>query len=369
MDLTGEKVKHINLGIGTILRQTVAKDMRYLWIAFPDGEKEFQYPQAFVKLLVLQDDSKQIEIQGLLESIKEPEPPVPPISTKPPSTPPSPSTQGATTKLDPSTQRPSDSGVKTVKKPPIKKAIDEDCNLAIKCTYCDGGATKASIGFNGPCSDMMIIDNIEKKHHVWCSQQDCPCNEYLKGQIGRKELDELCSGEGFVCYESQMLRDWKVMGGTHHTGDRAGYTIPFKRTRPNTLVALTTRNPEDKETDRFIFGAFLVYSADEGDEFNWGSAEAHPKYRIELTRNEAAKMKYWKYHHNSTDPGNPKWGSGLHRYLSDQESAQILRDIASLKIGTKDEALAKEFFEKYCTLNQLDPEDLPKADGALLQRR
>lgn len=342
MNLIGELVSHQELGTGTILSQTDNDSHPYFIIAFGDGEKKFNL-KAFESHLVLLNEARQLEMNAFLESIHPPTPP-PPADRLPPSV--------ATAPTMP------------VRKQRFKPSRDEDCNLAIKCTFCDGGSNNIDIGFHGVCSDLMILDNIEKKHHVWCSQPDCPCNEYLRGQITREELDEQCTGDGFVCYESQMLRDWTVMGGTHHTGDRAGETIPFKKTRPNTLCVMTTRNPQDTEADRYIFGVYLINSADPGDEWTWGSAEAHPKYRLALTRQETRHLPFWKYYANSENPGNPKWATGLHRYQSDVQCAQILRDIAELKRGTRDEALAREFFDHYCSLTDIDPAALPSPKGA-----
>lgn len=343
MNLLGELVSHHEWGTGTIVSQTTLNNQTYYIVAFAKHEKKFN-PAAFRSHLICQNEVKQREMNVYLDSIQ-------PLAPTKPSSP----------------IQPIPLNEKKDKKRRLQGSRDNDCNLAIKCTFCDGGSTKSTIGFNGVCSDMMIINNIEKKPHVWCSQPDCDCNQYLEGQISRKELDGLCTGDGFVCYESQMLRNWTVMGGTHHNGDRDGETIPFKRTKPNTLCVMTTRNPQDTEADRCIFGVYLIISADPGDEWTWGSAEAHPKYRLALTPSEASHMLFWKYYFNSINSDNPRWGTGLHRYQSDVQCAQILRDIVEIKSGTTDDDLAREFFTHYCNLTEIDPDTLPLPNGALYQ--
>ena len=56
--------------------------------------------------------------------------------------------------------------------------------------------------------DEMIDYNIEVAQHNWCCDDDSPCKQYYDGIITRKELDSISEEDGFVCYESQMLRNW-----------------------------------------------------------------------------------------------------------------------------------------------------------------
>lgn len=48
------------------------------------------------------------------------------------------------------------------------------------------------------------------------------------------------------------------MGGVIQKGDRAGEPMPIKRVRLNTLCTMTTRDPGEKEKERYIFGVYLI---------------------------------------------------------------------------------------------------------------
>lgn len=62
MKLVGQTIKHKVFGTGIVSN----KDDHILTICFPIGEKQFIYPDAFSKFLVLRDGNMQNEIQNLL---------------------------------------------------------------------------------------------------------------------------------------------------------------------------------------------------------------------------------------------------------------------------------------------------------------
>lgn len=53
---------------------------------------------------------------------------------------------------------------------------------------------------------------------------------------------------------------------------------------------------------------------------------------------------------------------------TDEQAASILKDIATVKKGKKDEALAKEFLERFCEINNIELSDLPIMEGALQRK-
>ena len=239
------------------------------------------------------------------------------------------------------------------------------CNVAFKCTYCDGGKDKKNIGFKGICSDDTIRYNINKEKHVWCSNESSYCSNYLNGEISRKELDATIKNNGFVCYESKMLRDWEASAGFHHNGKNKGKPMTMRNVSSNNLALLTTRFPYDQEVDRIIFAVFLILENYEGDNYEEGNVKAHPEYKLQLTIEEAKKLKFWDYYCNRNKPETIKYGSGLHRYISDIQAAQVLKKISEIKKGTEEEKFAEEFLEHYCGLKQLDINGIPKPNGAL----
>ncbi len=241
-------------------------------------------------------------------------------------------------------------------------------NLAFKCNYNNGGRNEKRIGFFGVCSDDVIWHNIEVEKRVWCTQPECPCMRYYQGLITRKELDEKFDIGNSVCIESDQLRSWRTSAGMHHNGPRKGLAMKLLHAGKDCLAVLTTRFPGEKEQDRVIFAVFLVDDFYEGNDREDGFVTAKPVYRISLNLGESRGMLFWRYFANANDPARPAWSSGLHRYITDTESVQILRDIARIKKDTMDKALAGDFLKHYCQLHGMDPESVPEPSGALSRR-
>jgi hypothetical protein len=209
----------------------------------------------------------------------------------------------------------------------------------------------------------MIVQNIIEKK-VWCTQPECPCFQYNLGEISRVELDE----KGDSCYESHLLDKWTAYAGIFHNGPKAGEGIKMKKVQKNSLCVLTTREPNTSEEDRYIFGLFLVDDSYTGDSNNSGSVSTSSKFKLEFTPDEAKQLIYWRYNFNSNSPDKAHWGTGLFRYLSDEQSAQILRDAKAIKTGTIDEKLATEFYDYYCNVNVIDINRLGAPEGVLIER-
>ena len=51
--------------------------------------------------------------------------------------------------------------------------------------------------------------------------------------------------------------------------------------------------------------------------------------------------------------------------MSDEQAAQILKDIAAVKKATAQEELAQEFFEYFCKINNITIENISPNNGAL----
>lgn len=238
-------------------------------------------------------------------------------------------------------------------------------NIAFKCNYCDGGKDQNGIGYLCACSDELIGYNIEVAQHSWCCNEEAPCSQYYDGIIDRETLDEQNDDGGFVCYESQMLRNWAAFAGFVLTGENKQKPMKLSKVQINSLAILTSREPYAPEKDRFVFGVFLVDEAYEGDNRDEGYVTTSSKYKISLTQKEAKKILFWNYYHNENSPEKVAWGQGLHRYITDIQAASVLYDIWKVKAGTKDEELAKEFLDHFCKINAIKFDDLPVLEGAL----
>lgn len=339
-NIIGKEVSHKMFGSGIV----AAKEKEIISVQFSNGVKKFSYPDAFKQFLVTHDTELQLQVQ---HDIGEKQQQI--------------EKQRAVTIIDPVAIAPLKSKHK------VKKV--ERSNIAFKCNYCDGGATQWSVGFNGVCSDAVINYNIEKAHHVWCSDETCLCRQYLDGKISRQDLISSIHGSNFICYESAILRDWKASAGCIQTGMDKGKPMRLLKVQHNSLAILTTRNPYDTDDKRFIFAVFLVDENFEGDTRESGYVTTNSKWKIELTPQEAHKMLFWNYYVNENAPGKVVFGSGLHRYISDNQAVQILKDIVEVKEKPNEKDFALEFLHHYCTVNGIDIDEVPSPNGALIQNK
>ena len=332
------KVKHKAFGDGIV----ISIEDSYILIEFPQGVKKFAYPDAFDGYLTVEDEDINQCIQQEIENIKKIE-------------------KEKLENLERQKQIQRKNKEKHIK---VKKKMDARANIAFKCNFCDGGQTDEQVGFNGVCSDEIIHNNILIEKRTWCSSDDCQCGQYLKGNTSRSELEDVNDND-LLCYESQMLRDWKALAGIVQRGKRKGEFMKLNKVQNNSLCVLTTRDPKTTERERYIFAVFLVDETYEGDNREAGYVTTESKYRIKLSSKEAHKMLFWNYHANNNRPEVALWSSGLHRYFEDEQAIQILKDIAKLKQGTKQEKLSREFLHHFAKINGLDIRDVPEKNGAL----
>lgn len=190
-------------------------------------------------------------------------------------------------------------------------------HIAVKCTYCDGDEGEF-VGFNGTCSDLVIAWNIRMKHRVWCSDDDCNCKKYYdRGFRGPRPVD--------ACYESALFRDWKYCGGFHHSGKSPGKPIYHDVSEGNIAVLTTRFRREDTEDRRRIVGFFKIAKVDYPDGGQWLWADKH--FRVRLRMEEARELLFWDYYSNQAGKEDKVWITGLTRYLSAEQTADILRSL------------------------------------------
>ena len=344
MNLAGQLVIHKTFGEGKVIDHTGG----YLSVLFGESEKRFIYPDSFQVFLRAKDETLHTAIQNelaeaqaqkqLLQHEKE---------------------SAALLEREKVAEK------RFVPTKP-KERVSPRANIAFKCNYCNGGKSSERIGFHGVCSEAVIRYNIKEKNHVWCSSPDSPCRQYYDGMISSySELEDVFNRDGSVCYESAMLRDWSAFAGITHTGENKGRPMKLKQVQINSLAVLTTRLPNEPEENRFIFAVFLVDDTYEGDAREEGYVSTTSRYKIEMMPNEAQKLRFWNYYSCPNAPDVVKFGSGLHRYLSDEQATQILRDITAIKKGTAQEALAGEFLDHFSRVNGIDIEGIPQNGGAL----
>lgn len=331
MEITGQAVKHKIYGSGKIIEFNRNDNRRYIIVRFAIGEKEFPYPSCFEKFLLAESaDFKNFVEEELHAFILEQE----------------------NERVMQEIERDKRAAHYEEIRRSNTRRVHSRGNIAFKCSFCDGGASTSQVGFCNICSDENIKNNILKEKHTWCSS-DSYCKAYLNGEITREELQARFDEDNTaVCYESNLLRAWCYEAGLVVNGINKGKPRTIKQIQNNSLCVLTTQ--KDSASDRQIFGVFIVSRSAEGNEFSAGRVEAHYKYRLSLTPQEAGLMKFWDYHRNKSEKAPYKWGQGLFRYLDDNVCIKILKDIVNIKRGTADEQLAVEFLNYYCTINKLE---------------
>lgn len=349
MDLIGETVKHKSFGRGTVTEC----DKSYLTVQFEQAEKKFQYPDAFKSFLVIEDKTIMNELKTLIKVKKRDYLLIAPE------------------KIYNLVEEPQKTHEAPSKPAPVKKSKNKRHNIAFKCNYCDGGAADSSVGYHGVCSDDIIQNNIKIEKRVWCSAEDSECRRYLAGEITRSELDAMCSGNdaGFVCHESQMLRDWKAFAGITQSGENKGQPVKLKEVKNDSLAVLTTRRPDSSEEERFVFAVFLVEGNYGGGLKEKAYVTTSSEYKMELAPAEASKILYWNYYFNINKPDLISLGSGMHRYLSDEQAAQILKDIVDVKTDIDEKKLAVSFFEHFCLTKGIDKNDIAPPSGTLARQQ
>lgn len=344
MDLINCPVKHISWGNGVVTEQ----ENNYIRVAFSIGEKQFVYPDAFEKFLKCEDTTVQNQIkEDILLKKRQRE-----LSER--------ERQMTLDQISGSTPHMNTRNGK-------KKKYPKE-NIAFKCNFCDGGKKQNGIGYRCACSDSLIDYNIEEAHHSWCCSETSPCYQYYSGKINRVTLDQYARNGEFVCYESQMLKNWTAFAGFVLTGENKQKPMKLNKVQINSLAILTSRVPYSPEKERFVFGVFLVDEAYEGDNRDEGYVTTSSKFKLSLPLDQAKRILFWNYYHNENAPNRIAWGQGLHRYITDMQAACILRDIVNLKKDTAEEALAIEFFEHFCKINELDQNKFPKLDGAITRQ-
>lgn len=221
---------------------------------------------------------------------------------------------------------------------------EPDGNVAFKCTYNDGGDA-GFVGFGGTCTNGNIIRNVKTHPRRWCSASPNPCRQFCdNGFRGRRPHRP--------CYESEIIEHWRFGPGTYQTKDRDGKPIPMKYAQVGKVAILTTRHPDrDTERERIVFGVYKIEDVNAGDSGEiWikGSTE----YAIRLSESAAFALPYWRYK-RLKEGTPPTWGSGLFRYLSDQEVTNFLHALSPHLRSAQDRTVLEDLME---CCGSLEPE-------------
>lgn len=193
--------------------------------------------------------------------------------------------------------------------------------IAFKVTYNDGGANGGLIGYRGVCSDRTIVDNVMGLKVRWCSAEENPCRLYCdSGLNGRRPI--VRQADEAHCYESGLLfaeplRFWAGVS-------LEGKPKRVKKVEPGKIAFLTTIPPGGKQEDRIVFECYRVGSvtpSDSGD-----CVESDGTMDVVVPDDVARDLFFWSYQPRNKD-GTRTWGSGLFRYLEEDTTQHLIRDL------------------------------------------
>jgi hypothetical protein len=169
--------------------------------------------------------------------------------------------------------------------------------------------------------------------------------------------------------EEKAFSDWVVYTGEIKSGKNKGNPNRPVRLHQNSLVLLTKRDSDEEENERTIHGLYMVEETYIGKLSEDGLIPAHSKFKLKLSDEEAEKMLFWNYYINEKYPHRMTWNTGKFRYFNNMWAAQILRDIIDIKTDDEEKQLAEEFFLHFCKVNQLDANEIPEPNGALIYNK
>ena len=167
--------------------------------------------------------------------------------------------------------------------------------------------------------------------------------------------------------QSSSLSEWKVFSGVIKSGTNKGNPSKPIRLHQNSAVLLTKRDSSMPEKDRRIIGVYMVNEAFIGKTCEDGFIPAHSKFKLQLTEQESNQMLFWEYYANEKSPEKMTWNTGKYRYFDNSIMAQILLGIISLKIDPTERALAEQFFNHFCKMNQIIGQELSMPNGAIMR--
>ena len=79
------------------------------------------------------------------------------------------------------------------------------------------------------------------------------------------------------------------------------------------------------------------------------AGEENERSVIELSKQEAMQMPFWKYYNNSDD--SVVWNSKLYRFIPNEDAVRILKDIIAIKEDPDEKQNAEKVLIEFCKLN------------------
>ena len=191
-------------------------------------------------------------------------------------------------------------------------------HMAMKCNYNDGTQKRGYPGFEDTCTPDTIRHNVVKAARAWCSSDDCTCKQWIDAEEPAQwyPMDP--------CWESYIFTHWSMGSGVLQRGPNAGTATAPRKHHDGAIVLLTTVEPGDMDTDRYVFGV-LGKTVLTPTEFGSYLIKGAPDFSLRLRRKDWLPY----YSHVKTEKPNRWWGSSLFRYLDEDEVSRYLDFLAA----------------------------------------
>jgi hypothetical protein len=192
----------------------------------------------------------------------------------------------------------------------------ETMHMVMKCAFNDGVQADEFEGWQGLCTPSTMRYNVRRSSGLWCTLEECECREW----IDEWNPDDWTPIDS--CWESRLFREWKMGTGFYHSGPLKGLPRRPRQHHKGAIVLLTTVEPGKGDIDRVVFGVLGNTFLDRQENGAYVVA-GERKYSLALTREN-----WLSYYEDVKDEiPNRWWGSGLFRYLDEQEVFRYLDNL------------------------------------------
>ena len=184
------------------------------------------------------------------------------------------------------------------------------------------------------------------------------------------EADELPLTDAAALAE--QLAHWQRPAGSFAGGNSKGKAIRMKQLKPGHLLVFTERADEEESEDaRRIRALAIVQKSDQRDDQDEPFVVVEAEQILCLPDLEEPLL-FWQYYHNASNPQHIQWGTGRFRYLSGEQTGQLLNDVELLSHhleGDDSEKFvedAQNFVERFFTMNPHNKHEVGDPQGALV---
>ena len=213
----------------------------------------------------------------------------------------------------------------------------EHGNIAFKVTYND-------TNWSGVCSKKVAEYNFGNR--VWCGvqshfEENCQSACYAHPGVLNRNYSP--------CYDAIAQKELQFSPGYFHHGSKAGEPKQCKDAKVGKIALFTSKEQGAAEIERFIFAIGVIEVIDYNLDDNGNEEEiirCHKDSAIQFSAR--FRPKYWDYYSNKKAPETIFWGSGLIRYVQDEEILSLLNRVANSPVyNNRMKEKAKKIIEQF----------------------